>query len=143
MITTKFRGLTKANNVMVYGDLITCPNGNHRIIWFEMKSEFLYKDFNEPIQSSTIGQFSGLKDVKGLDIYEGDILEFKNRYGKYDLHKVFRVNGGLAINSHANDINKKNNPFYSACADMQTAQWIEQCSVIGNIYINPELLSNG
>lgn len=85
-------------------------------------------------------QYTGLKDADGRDIYEGDILEFRNTLGLLKKHKVFRVNGGLVINSHSDDINKDINPFYDACADMQTSQWIEQCTVIGNIHENPELL---
>ena len=76
-----------------------------------------------------------LKDIKGKEIFEGDILKFMHH-----LHKVFRVKGGLAINSHLDDFYKDSTPFYEACADMQTSQWIEQCEVIGNIYQNPELL---
>jgi len=76
-----------------------------------------------------------LKDSKGKEIFEGDILKFMHH-----LHKVFRVKGGLVINSHLDDFYKDSTPFYEACADMQTSQWIEQCEVIGNIYQNPELL---
>lgn len=76
-----------------------------------------------------------LKDIKGKEIFEGDVLKFMHH-----LHKVFRVKGGLVINSHLDDFYKDSTPFYEACADMQTAQWIEQCEVIGNIFQNPELL---
>lgn len=80
-------------------------------------------------------QSTNLKDSKGKEIFEGDILKFMHH-----LHKVFRVKGGLVINSHLDDFYKENTPFYEACADMQTSQWIEQCEVIGNVYQNPELL---
>ena len=76
-----------------------------------------------------------LKDSKGKEIFEGDILKFMHH-----LHKVFRVRGGLVINSHLDDFYKDSTPFYEACADMQTSQWIEQCEIIGNIFQNPELL---
>ncbi|RTY86947.1 YopX family protein [Flavobacterium sp. RSP15] len=76
-----------------------------------------------------------LKDSKGKEIFEGDILKFMHH-----LHKVFRVRGGLVINSHLDDFCKDSTPFYEACADMQTSQWIEQCEIIGNIFQNPELL---
>lgn len=77
-------------------------------------------------------QFTGLKDAKGVDIYEGDILEFMHHK-----HRVFRVKGGLFINSHYDDFDKDYTPFYEPCADMQTAQWMEQCTITGNIYEKP------
>ena len=76
-----------------------------------------------------------LKDSKGKEVFEGDILKFMHH-----LHKVFRVKGGLVINSHFDDFYKDSTPFYEACADMQTSQWIEQCEVIGNVFQNPEPL---
>lgn len=80
----KFRGMTKANNVMVFGDLIVCPNGEHRMLWFEPKGEMPldvdYESFNEVVQSSTIGQFTGLQDKNGVDIYEFDyVLDSHNQ----------------------------------------------------------------
>jgi len=89
-----------------------------------------------------VEQFTGLKDKNGKDVYEGDILEFKNDLVRHNLHKVFRVDGGLVINSHSDDICKDSIVFYEACADMQTSQWIRQCEIIGNIHQNPELINN-
>lgn len=88
-----------------------------------------------------VRQFTGLQDKKEVDIYEGDVLEFKNELGKHNLHKVFRVEGGLVINSHKDDFYKESTPFWEACSDMQTIGWIKQCEIIGNIHENPELLN--
>jgi uncharacterized phage protein (TIGR01671 family) len=83
-------------------------------------------------------EFTGLLDKNGKEIYEGDILEYKNDFGKHNKHNVFYVDGGFAINTHQSDFLKET-AFYEACADYQTSQYIEQCEVIGNIY---ELLNN-
>lgn len=87
--------------------------------------------------------FSGLQDKNGKDIFEGDILEYKNEFNKYHIYKIFYKKGGLCFNTHNNDFYKsvENIVFYEACADMQGSQWIEQCEIIGNIFENPELLT--
>ena len=85
-------------------------------------------------ECTIIRQFTGLQDKNGTDIYEGDIMEFKNDLGRHNLHKVFRVDGGLVINSHSDDISRDSIVFYEACADMQTSQGIRQCEIIGNIH---------
>jgi uncharacterized phage protein (TIGR01671 family) len=131
----KFRGMTKANNVMVFGDLIVCPNGEHRILWFELKGEMPldvdYTSFNETIQSGTIGQFTGLKDKNGKEIYEGDVLKSLGtdicvvRY--IDKFACFM----LEIINPIEHFDTMFHPLYEGYKHRE---------VIGNIYENPELL---
>jgi len=117
---------------------------------YGLDEKYVYKDTYDsaeylenifPIEDINLMQYTGLQEKNGKHIYEGDILEFKNDLGRNSLHKVFRVDGGLVINSHSDDICKDSIVFYEACADMQTSQWIRQCEIIGNIYQNPELLN--
>jgi uncharacterized phage protein (TIGR01671 family) len=94
-----------------------------------------------PDDGSILMECTGLQDKYGLDIYEGDIIEYKNELGRHNIHKVYYESGGLVINSHTDDLYKDEwTPFYEACADAQTKQYIKQCMVIGNIYENKELL---
>jgi uncharacterized phage protein (TIGR01671 family) len=138
MRTIKFRGLRTDGEGWAYG-LIYKQKGVLRIVdesidkvaHKDEHDNFVYKEYR--IIPETIGQFTGLLDKNGEEVYEGDILEYKNDLGKHCKHNVFYVDGGLAINSHQSDFGKQT-PFYNACADMQTAQWIVQCEVIGNIH---------
>jgi len=77
-------------------------------------------------------QFSGLKDSKGVDIYEGDVVlnPMRDEENLGIVNRQWEVKfyqGGF----HLFELN-------SACADFR--EWWEQVEIIGNIYENPELL---
>lgn len=96
--------------------------------------------FAYEVRPETVGQYTGLRDKNGKEIWEGDI--FKDDRGV--VRSVFRVPGGLAIEddpvSFGYDHRAPVYP-YSPIADPQNASWLAQCcEVIGNIHDNPELL---
>ena len=80
---------------------------------------------------------TGIRDCSGTEIWEGDILfnETKNHY-----FKVFRVQGGFAVNTHPDDFKKKHILFYEGLSDMQDCSWVKHLKIVGNIYQNTELL---
>ena len=76
---------------------------------------------------NTIGQYTGLHDKNGKEIYEGDIVKIK--YRDEDIGKVIYEHNGFSID--VTNMNKN----YGRVSFVNN--FIE---VIGNIYENPELL---
>ena len=77
-----------------------------------------------PIEHKTIVQFSGLLDIKGNQIYDGDLL-------KDDENFIWEVC-------------YKQGMFYAKCDDLLALQMLSTVNlygvVVGNTYDNPELL---
>lgn len=91
------------------------------------------------VEKDTIQQFIGLRDIKGTEIYTGDVLASVRLDGSVDFYVVFERNGGFVINAHSDDFVKPITKiqFTEACADMQTSVFVKQCEVIGNVIANP------
>ena len=128
----KFRGKRIEDGEWVHGDLLHICGGC--IIYHGSQTESqliedrpnlaveLYMDEVSPVYSDTIGQFTGLYDKNGKEIYEGDIL----REGK----DVF-----IEVVYDAPQFCYKDNDF-----GYKFLNHPENFEVIGNIYDNKELL---
>lgn len=88
------------------------------------------------VNPDTVGQFTGLHDKNGKEIYEGDIIESINDIGQIARHKILyeQAWGGWVTIV----IGTKFNGYYFRC----NQTWItnHDKKVIGNIHDNPELL---
>lgn len=89
------------------------------------------------ISHNTVGQFTGLHDKNGKEIYEGDIIRSFDSKGEPIIHHLLYDNeeaGFVAVLKGS----AKGDFGYGRCYQ----QWITECEkeVIGNIHDNPELL---
>ena len=100
-----------------------------------------------PVDTNTIGQYTGLTDKNGIKIFEGDILQ-GDEYpycsdGEYNYYAevVWFDNDccGFGLCTHKNPKSAVRGISDGNCEwfeDFDSDSW----SVIGNIYDNPELL---
>lgn len=116
----KFRGKRIDNGQWVYGDYYKTPL-THGIISNNTVTYFAYV-----VYEKTIGQFTGLKDKNGNEIYEGDFINiFDNNGHRYGWGFISFKNGSFFIGDmFLSDIHHED--LY--------------CDIIGNIHENPELL---
>lgn len=160
MRTIKFRGKEKIGGVWLFGSYIYTdddknnpfqtkpPKEKHQIMFYE-SSDWNMGGWNyAEVRKETIGQYTGLKDKNGKEIYEGDIL----RGDKYPFN-CDGVDNYFAEIVWSDDVCgfyritiKKPN---STVRGVSHGNWeqldeddIKSFEIIGNIHDNPELLKN-
>ena len=88
--------------------------------------------FEEPIDPATVGQFTGLKDKNGKEIYEGDVVAQPDDYGTFCHQLVVYAEGRFIPLVRAE--------YGHNAIDRYDPSAFE---VIGNIHDNPELVKGG
>lgn len=132
----KFRGKDREN--WHYGDLVQEIRHNDNKLFdgtmthirnFEYKNgDYIGDSF--PVNSETVGQYTGLNDKNGKEIYEGDIVQ-----GLFADQEESEIKGQV--------IYSKGQASYIVIAsnnDEWELGYLDNLEVIGNIYDNPELL---
>lgn len=134
----KFRGKKPYTGNWVCGNLLRICGGS--MIYFGSDTDTiepdiessnpiaveLFKDEVAVVLSDTVGQFTGLYDKNGTEIYEGDIILCK---GKYIYSVEWKSDGFFMISK-----------LYGGVTSI-TSFGPNQLEIIGNIHDNPEMLS--
>lgn len=120
-----FRGKDADNDhEWKYGSLIVCPDGSPVIVCFDDDGCELSYD----VVPATVGQYTGLKDRNGKDIYEGDILRMSYRNDDLGIVKWGSEYAAFIIKKEG-----KLRWWYLEGKE----------EVVGNVHDNPELLKGG
>lgn len=121
----------------VYGDLEVHRKDDRRLIHCYLPNGDYYRQYD--IDPDTIGQFTGLKDKNGKEIYEGDIVSYIITTGGIASEKIPASVAHLVHydNKHATFKIGYHSANYGTMKEVVDAG---NLVVIGNIHDNPELI---
>lgn len=142
----KFRGKNLNTKEWVYGDLLQWNDGETAI---GVHGQFIDDGyhFNENydktpyVDETTVGQYTGLKDKNGKEIYEGDIISVNGKYPKL-IRYIDEWASYCLANLTDLDCDLKTR-YWQQVSHCWWTDYKREIKVIGNVYDNPELLKGG
>ena len=126
------RGRRIHSDSWAYGDLITVVGGCD----IRVRSKKSDLDaYHIPVDPDTVGQFTGLRDSDGREIYEGDIVRFKEAYkGALGDERVHDVVGVVSyVYCEFKIVSDGTSELWAPCL-------MDGVTVIGNVHDDPKLL---
>lgn len=136
----KFRGIAQRSGKLVYGQLLRGDKGFNIVVDFKTNEHIKMI----PILKGTQSQYTGLEDVNGVGIYEGDIVkgyydEYNSFFDEVNRHEfiseVKYIDNSFKV--HRNTLNDEGRIRDYGYVHEWDSELVE---VIGNIYENKELL---
>lgn len=124
MIEIKFRAFDIIGKKWVYGDLVH----NHKVTQTGVTPRVMVGGYE--VDPETAGQFTGLHDKNGKEIYEGDIVELRQTIGELTLCEVSMCDKGYWCIT------------FGICERVILGLIDRKIiKIIGNIHDNPELIN--
>lgn len=123
----KFRGRNIHTGEWLYGDY----HREGKTHYITKPGDYMreYAPIEFIVDEKTVGQFTGLRDKNGKEIYEGDVILQQGYSGKKPMLVRFE-HGAFIVGWHGGS---------STATRPMLIQ--KRCEVLGNIYDNPELIS--
>ena len=135
----KFRGQTVDTKELIYGYLIQTEKDFKNVVEILDWSKVGCKpEKSLVVNPETVGQFTGLTDKNGIEIYDGDIITVNSK-----IVKQVRINDYFLAVQVANKEDLKLIDILDPWQTPGEVWWNDfgrEIIVIGNIHDNPELL---